>query len=253
MTHSSKIRVLIAHEDPLIAAGLAVTLQKQIDFEAVISEPISQGSRVTARDLPPANVVVADYDSGLRLLLSTGARRHRIMILTPGNGEAQIRNALERGARGYLLLGCSIQDLLEALRSVCAGGTALAPLVASRVAEWMTRPALTPKEADILRQLMLGRSNKHIAIQLGVALGTVKAHVKSVLKKLDATSRTEAVAIARRRGILQEQEQSEHLAPAASVRQIGARSDSRESPDDSKLSRLGRRSANSGPVTHEAA
>jgi DNA-binding NarL/FixJ family response regulator len=250
MTHSSKIRVLIAYEDPLISAGLAVTLQTQIDFEAVVSRPASQASTGTASDLPPADVVVADYDSGLRLLMSAGAHRHRIMILTPSDGEARIFNALERGARGYLLLGCSVQDLLEALRSVRAGGTALAPLVASRVAERMTYPALTPREAETLRQVMLGRSNKHIAIQLCTAVGTVKTHVKSILEKLNAASRTEAVAIARRRGILQEE--SERLPPAASARQIGSRLGSRESHDDSKWLRLGRRSGNSGAPIHEA-
>jgi DNA-binding NarL/FixJ family response regulator len=250
MTHSSKIRVLIAYEDPLIAAGLAVTVQEQIDFEAVVSRPTSPGSSRTASDLPPADVVVADYDSGLRLLRSEGAHGHRIVILTHSDGEAKICNALERGARGYLLLGCSVQDLLEGLRSVRVGRTALAPLVASRVAEWMKHPALTPKEADILRQVMLGRSNKHIAIQMCTAVGTVKTHVKSILEKLDAASRTEAVAIARRRGILQEE--SERLPPAASARQIGGRSGSRESRDDSKSSRLGRRPGNSGAATHEA-
>jgi DNA-binding NarL/FixJ family response regulator len=219
MTYSAKIKVLIAHGDPLVAAGLAVTLQKQTDFEAVVNRPASPGARRTASDLPVADVVVADYDSGLRLLASRGADRHRIMILTQSDGEAKICNALERGARGYLLLGCSLQDLLNGLRSVCAGGTAIGPMVASRVADWMKRPALTPREADILRHVMLGRSNKRIATQLGLAVGTVKTHVKSILAKLDAASRTEAVAIAQRRGLLEED--SEGLPAAPRVALIG--------------------------------
>jgi DNA-binding NarL/FixJ family response regulator len=205
MAHSSKIKVLIAHEDPLIAAGVAATLQRHTDFQAVVSRPAVRRSSETASDLPPADVVVADYDSGLRLLTSPGAHRHRIMILTQSDGEARIRNALERGARGYLLLGCSLQDLLNGLRSVCDGGTAIGPLVASRVAEWMNHRALTPREAGIMRHVMLGLSNKRIALQLSLSVGTVKTHIKSILAKLDAASRTEAVAIAQRRGILQEE------------------------------------------------
>jgi DNA-binding NarL/FixJ family response regulator len=227
MAQFSKIKVLIAHGDPLIAAGLAATLQKQRDFEAVVCRPALQAPSATAADLPPADIVVADYDSGLRLIVSAGTGSRRVVILTHDDGEARICRALERGARGYLLLGCSIRDLLDGLRSVRVGGTAIAPLVAGRVAEWMKHPALTPREADILRQMMLGLSNKRIAIELSVAVGTVKTHVKSILDKLGATSRTEAVAIAQRRGILQEE--SERLALESSVARIGAGSGVKES------------------------
>jgi DNA-binding NarL/FixJ family response regulator len=205
MTQSSKIKVLIAHGDPLIAAGLAVTLQRQRDFEAVVCRPTLNASSVTASDPPPADVVVADYESGLRLIVSAGAMRHRVVILTHSDSQAKICHALERGARGYLLLGCSLQELLDGLRAVLVGGIAIGPLVAQRVAERMKHRALTPREEEILRQMMLGLSNKGIALRLNVAVGTVKTHVKSVLEKLDAASRTEAVAIAQRRGILQEE------------------------------------------------
>ena len=205
MHQSSKTKVLIAHGDPLIAAGLAATLQGQPDFKAVVCRPALQVSSPSASELPPADVVVADYDSGLQLIVSGAAVRHRVVILTHSDSQAKVCHALERGAYGYLLLGCSIQDLLDGLRSVCAGRVAIAPLVAQRVAEWMNHRALTRREEEILRQMMLGLSNKGIATRLNVALGTVKTHVKSVLDKLDAASRTEAVAIAQRRGILQEE------------------------------------------------
>jgi DNA-binding NarL/FixJ family response regulator len=208
MTHSPKTKVLIAHGDPLITAGLAITLQRQRDFKAYVCKPAATLSGPTGSDLPEADVVVADYDSGMRLIMSTAAVRHRVIILTHDDGEASICRALERGARGYLLLGCSLQDLFDGLRAVRAGGIALGPLVASRVAQWMKQRALTPREADILRHMMLGRSNKGIALELNLAVGTVKTHVKSILDKLDAASRTEAVAIAQRRGILQEEREA---------------------------------------------
>jgi DNA-binding NarL/FixJ family response regulator len=251
MTQSSTIKVLIAHGDPLIAAGLSVTLQKQRDFEVVVCRPALQVPGAAPGDLPPADVVVADYDSGLRLILSAGGASRRVVILTHDDGEAKICHALERGARGYLLLGCSIRDLLDGLRSVRVGGMAMGPLVAGRVAEWMKYPALTPREADILRQMMLGLSNKRIALQLSVAVGTVKTHVKSILDKLEAASRTEAVAIAQRRGILQEE--SEGLAAESSVAPLGARPGVKQSGSDTKWSQLGHRAGTSDAITSRSA
>jgi DNA-binding NarL/FixJ family response regulator len=99
---------------------------------------------------------------------------------------------------------------MDALRSVHVGGIALGPLVASRIADRMKQEALTRREGEILRQLVLGQSNKTIAAKLALSVGTVKTHVKSILRKLDATSRTEAAAIAQRRGILQEERGRPH-------------------------------------------
>jgi DNA-binding NarL/FixJ family response regulator len=178
----------------------------------------------------------------MRLITSAAANGYRVVILTHSDGEARIRDALEQGARGYLLLGCSLKDLFDGLRSVRAGGLAIGPQVASRVAEWMTHRALTRREGDILRQLMLGRSNKHIAIALNVAIGTVKTHVKSILGKLEATSRTQAAAIAQRRGIVQEERESPPSAPA--VARIGARPAQQHRIDMSRFSDTRAASAN---------
>jgi DNA-binding NarL/FixJ family response regulator len=195
MHPNETIRVLIAHGDPLISAGLAATLSRLRDFETATG-----GARP-----PVADVVIADYESGLSLIASVGASGRRVMILTHSDSEAKICHALEQGARGYLLFGCSLQELVDGLRSVYMGGIALGPLVASRIADRMKQQALTPREADILRYMMLGMSNKAIASKLTLAVGTVKTHVKSVLGKLDASSRTQAVSIAQRRGILRDE------------------------------------------------
>jgi DNA-binding NarL/FixJ family response regulator len=176
----------------------------------VVCSSESAVAHSTDSHLPAPDVVVADYDSGLRLIASIDAYRDRVVILTHTDTEARVCHALEQGARGYLLLGCSLKDLMEGLRSVHVGGIALGPLVASRIADRMKQEALTRREGDILRQLMLGLCNKSIAANLALAVGTVKAHVKSILRKLEARSRTEAVAIAQRRGILQEERERPH-------------------------------------------
>jgi DNA-binding NarL/FixJ family response regulator len=221
MPRPFRIKVLIAHGDPLISAGLESLLRKRHGFETLVCNPALTVSPATAGHLPSADVVVADYDSGLRLIESGGAGRHRVMILTQNNSEAKICHALEQGARGYLLFGCSIEDVIDGLRSVHGGGVALGPLVVSRMADWMKQQALTIREEDILRQVMLGLSNKGVARKLALAVGTVKTHVKSILGKLHAASRTEAVAIAQRRGILGEE--LEVVRPEVIAKRLGRR------------------------------
>jgi DNA-binding NarL/FixJ family response regulator len=251
MPRPLRIKVLIAHCDPLISAGLASLLRKRRDFEAVVCNPALTVSTATSSLLPSADIVVADYDSGLRLIESAGAGRHRVMILTHSDSEAMICHALEQGARGYLLLGCSLPEVLDGLRSVHVGGTALGPVVAGRIADWMKQQALTAREKDILRQMMLGLSNKGIARNLTLALGTVKTHVKSILSKLEAASRTEAAAIAQRRGILRAE--FEVTPPEMRAARIGKRSGAGDSPRNTQWPRLSRRSGNSDVTISGAA
>jgi DNA-binding CsgD family transcriptional regulator len=165
------------------------------------------------------------------------------MILTHSASEAMIFHALEQGARGYLLFGCSLEDVIDGLRSVHGGGVALGPLVVSRMADWIKQQALTLREEDILRQMMLGLSNKVIARKLTLAVGTVKTHVKAILYKLDARSRTEATVIAQRRGILREE--CECPPPDVGAVETGKRSSVSESSNRSKWSRLNSRSMGS--------
>jgi DNA-binding NarL/FixJ family response regulator len=216
MPQASKIKVLIAHSDPLISAGLAATLKRR-DFEIMVCSSAQAPAHSPASPVPSPDVVVADYDSGLRLIASV-ACRNRVVILTHNDSEAKICHALAQGARGYLLLGCSLKDLVDALQLVHVGGTALGPIAASRVADRLKLKALTRREREILGQLMLGLSNKSIAANLALAVGTVKTHVKSILAKLEAASRTEAVAVAHRRGIMPEEREW----PSTRVRKAGS-------------------------------
>jgi DNA-binding NarL/FixJ family response regulator len=207
MRQNDRIKVRIVHSDPLISAGLSATLGRMREFELVPTEVSSVRLHLTGRiSRPPAHVAIADYESGMRLIASVDSLSQHVVILTHSDSEAKICHALEQGARGYMLFGVSVEDLVEGLRSVHAGGIAVGPVVASRIADRMKQQALTRRETDIMRQMMLGMSNKAIASKLDLAVGTVKTHVKSILEKLHANSRTEAVSIAQRRGMLREEE-----------------------------------------------
>ena len=201
MPESAQIKVLIAHSNPLISAGLCATLGGQVDFGVAAHGDELCATPPETESLFSADIIVADYNSGLQL----AALCHCVVILTHIDSEAKICRALERGARGYLLFDCGLQDLLDSLRSVHAGGIALAPLVATRIADRLKERVLSSREGQVMRLLMIGLSNKSIASKLTIAEGTVKAHVKSIMSKLDAMSRTEAVAIAQRRGLLDEE------------------------------------------------
>jgi len=155
---------------------------------------------------PEPPVLVADYDAGLAAVARPGEggarRRPPVLILTARDSEAEIRGALEAGVRGYLLNGCAVDELIAAVRAVHRGARHLSELAAQRVADSVARTPLTARETDVLRLMARGYANKIIAAQLGIAVGTVKAHVKAVLAKLDAASRTEAGFVAEERGLL---------------------------------------------------
>ena len=119
----------------------------------------------------------------------------------------------------------------------------MGPLVVTRMADWMKQRTLTPRQEEILRQLMLGFSNKIIARRLALAIGTVKSHVKAIMQKLDAKSRTEAAAIAQRRGILEEE--CEHPLSEVKPHGVAMRPGATQPRDGSKWSQLSARSGNS--------
>jgi DNA-binding NarL/FixJ family response regulator len=162
MPEPFEIKVLIAHSDPLISAGLRATLGKRRELTVVVCNPESTVWRSAACHRSSCDVVVADYDSGLRLTALKGAWR--------GSSSHD----------SYALRGCGLDELIQGIRSIHNGGIALDALVASRVAGCMKQEALTRREKDILGQIMLGLS-KSIASNLTVAVGTVKTHVKSIL------------------------------------------------------------------------
>ena len=198
----SVISVLIAHSDPVISAGLAVLLQKNAKFKVLLCTRKRSNSQPASDPGESADVVLADYDSGIRLTAHAPESKSRVIILSHSDTRAKVCHALAHGVRGYFLLGCSLQDLTAGIRSVHEGGVAVTPRVASRITESMNQATLTAKQQSVLWLMALGRSNKQIAGELGLAVGTVKVHVKSIFAKLRVHNRVGAVAIARRCGIL---------------------------------------------------
>jgi DNA-binding NarL/FixJ family response regulator len=197
------VRVFVEHTDPLLAAGVEATLFRATDgFEVLRHDRESQLPHWIRVSYPTA-VLVADYETGVRHA-NDASPCGPILIVTQFDDEARIRRAVQHGIQGYLLQGCSTEDLIQAVRAVHRGATAFAPIVAAKLAESLTHQSLSDRELTVLRYVMLGLSNKDISRRMTITDGTVKTHIKAIFGKLDARNRTEAVAIARRRGLLLE-------------------------------------------------
>lgn len=199
MAHTVRTRVLLAHQDGLLAAGIAVTLSADEEFEVTRADGDSDAS--VAEAWRSVDVAIADYQTAMEQM-KKGELHRRVLILSSEVGEARILRALELGAHGYLLSGCSAEELVESIRIISRGGTALSPEVAERMAESLRSKPLTAREMTVLRELMSGQSDKGIANRLSISVGTIKAHVRQILTKLNASGRAQAIAIAQRRGMI---------------------------------------------------
>ncbi|HSS76821.1 MAG TPA: response regulator transcription factor, partial [Thermoanaerobaculia bacterium] len=127
----------------------------------------------------------------------------RILMLTTFEGDVEIQRALQAGARGYMLKSMPPSELLAGIREVHAGKKRIPPEVAAHLAEHLGEEALTTRELEVLQQVAGGQRNRDIAGRLFITEETVKVHVKHIMEKLGAKDRTEAAAIALRRGIIQ--------------------------------------------------
>jgi DNA-binding NarL/FixJ family response regulator len=126
----------------------------------------------------------------------------RVIVLTTYDTDEDITRALQAGAKAYVLKDISAHALIACIHDVLAGKTYLAPAAAAKLAERVTQVQLTPRELAALRSMADGRTNKEIAVALGISERTVKTHMAHLFEKLGVTSRTEAVKIASRRGLV---------------------------------------------------
>lgn len=207
MNERKQIRVLCVDDHPLFLEGIARVIAHQEDMELV--EPASTGTDAIARyrDTRPHVTVMdlrlPDFD-GISAMVSI--RREfadaRVIMLTTFEGDVEIQRALAAGARGYMLKTSAPKDLLAGIRAVHAGRRHIPAEIASNLAQNIGLEALSEREIHVLRELAEGHRNRDIGIRLSISEETVKGHVRSILDKLGAKDRTQAVSIGVRRGII---------------------------------------------------
>jgi two-component system NarL family response regulator len=205
---ADRIRVLIADDHVTVLEGLAAIIGRQADMKVVAQA----GNGREAVDLwQKHRPDVTLLDLRMPTLDGVGAideiRRQnasaRIIVLTTFDADNEIHRAIKAGAKGYLLKDARREELLDCIRTVNAGETSIPPALAAKLVDSMSSEPLTGRELDVLTLLARGKSNKEIGVNLYISETTVKAHLRSIFTKLNVLSRTEAIAAASRRGLVQ--------------------------------------------------
>jgi len=206
-TPVDKARVLVVDDHALLRTGVANIINQEPDLQ-VVAEAGNGVEAVAAYNQHHPDVTLLD----LRMPVMEGVEavrrirerdpRARVIVLTTYDTDEEITRALKAGAQAYVLKDISADDLVGCIRDVLAGKTYLAPAAAAKLAEGVTRIQLTPREMATLRLMADGKANKEIASELAIGERTVKTHLGHLFEKLGVTSRTEAIKVATRRGLV---------------------------------------------------
>jgi DNA-binding NarL/FixJ family response regulator len=199
--------VVIADDHAVVRQGLRTFLDLQDDIE-VVAEAGDGAEALAAAEEHAPDVVLIDLVmpnvDGIEAIRGLRERvpAARAIVLSSFIDDEKLLPAVRAGAAGYLLKDVEPQQLVEAIRTVHAGGALLHPKVASRLLEEMASDPLTPREREVLALIGRGMANKVIARELSLSEKTVKAHVSSILAKLGVTDRTQAALYAVRAGLV---------------------------------------------------
>lgn len=209
------IDILVVDDHPVVREGLAAILDAQDDMnvvgEAGDGEQALHIYRAAHPDVVLMDLAMPNVD-GVQAIqrIREFDPEARVVVLTAYDTDERILQAVEAGARGYLLKGSPRDEIFRAIRVVHLGGSLLEPAVAgkllNRVGDILRGEAvaeeLTPREQDVLNLMARGFRNKEIALELSITERTVKFHANAIYRKLDVGGRTEAVSKALQKGLV---------------------------------------------------
>jgi DNA-binding NarL/FixJ family response regulator len=201
------IRVLIVEDHNVVRQGLAALINLAEGIQ-VVGEAADGVEAIAQFRKHQPDVTLVDLRlpklGGVEVIqrVRSESPNARFVVLTTYDGDEDIYRALKSGAKAYLLKGMSSEELITTIHEVAAGKSHIPAAIAERLAERMGTEDLTPREADVLEQIVHGKSNKEIATELDISEATVKTHINSLLSKLGVTDRTQAATAAIRRGLV---------------------------------------------------
>jgi DNA-binding NarL/FixJ family response regulator len=204
------IRLVIADDHPVVRAGLRALFDMEPGL-TVVAEASTSADAVAAVERENPDLVLMDLQFGSGATGVDATRRIRsldappyVLVLTNYDTDGDILGAVEAGASGYLLKDAPPHELIAAVRAAASGESALAPVIAGRLATRRNAPkiSLSRREIEVLELVAAGHSNARIAALLFLSETTVKSHLVHIFSKLDVSSRTAAVSAARSVGII---------------------------------------------------
>lgn len=206
MKETPKIRVLVVDDHPIMRIGVAAIIEATPDMTTVAQAGSGEDAiELFEKHLPDITLMDLKLPgmSGVEVIRQVIARHRnaKFVVLTTYEGDEDIHQALEAGARSYIIKGMPHDALVSALRRVHAGGRFLPPPVSRALSSRMPNSNLSAREREVLNLIVRGKSNKEIAVNLGITESTVKCHVSVILMRLNVSDRTQAVVTALQRGL----------------------------------------------------
>jgi len=204
----SQIRVLIVDDHTTVLAGLTAIIGMQPDM-VVVAEAANGIEALGLWQQHRPDITLLDLRmpkmDGVSALNEIRQRDQaaRVIVLTTYDADLDILRAVKAGAKGYLLKDARREELLDCIRKVNSGETRIPQALMQKLVTGISSEPMTDREAEVLQLLAVGRSNKEIGAHLSISEFTVKGHLRSIFSKLNVLSRTEAIAAASRRGLVQ--------------------------------------------------